>query len=133
MSEENLEVVRRSLDAFSRGDLEAVLDGFAPGFEFHPSGRFMDTQRVYRGREGWVDFWAAFRAAWEGVAINIDRIEDLDDRVLTLGDIRGRGVESGVEVRGEAAWLHTVRAGRIVHLRSFATWNEALEAAGLRE
>ena len=48
MSQENVELARRSLDAFSRGDLEAVLDGFAPGFEFHPSGRFMDTQRVYR-------------------------------------------------------------------------------------
>ena len=29
-------------------------------------------------------------------------------------------------------WLHTLRDGRIVHLRSFATWDEAFEAAGLR-
>jgi ketosteroid isomerase-like protein len=106
--EANLELVRRSIDAFDRGDLEAVLAGFAPEFEFDPSGRFMDTQRVYRGRSGFEEFWATFRAAWKDVRISVDRMEDLGDQVLTLGTIRGTGVESGVEVHGEAAWLHTV-------------------------
>jgi ketosteroid isomerase-like protein len=133
MSQDNLEVVRRSIDAFSRGDLEGVLDGFAPEFEFHPSGRFMDTQQIYRGREGWGEFWAAWRAAWEEITISVERMTDLDDRVLTLGNFNLRGGGSGVEVHAEAAWLHTVKDGRIVHLRSFSTWNEALEAVGLRE
>jgi ketosteroid isomerase-like protein len=134
MSEENVEIVRRGLDAFSRGDLEGVLDDLAPEFEFHPSGRFMDTQQVYRGREGFVDFWGRFRAAWEDIPVSIERIEDLDDdRVLTLGTFHGRGGGSGVEVHGEAAWLHTIKDGLIVHIRSFATWKEGLEAAGLSE
>jgi ketosteroid isomerase-like protein len=133
MSEENVEIVRRDLDAFSRGDLEGVLDDLAPEFEFNPSGRFMDTQRVYRGREGFVDFWGAFRAAWEHITVSIERMEDLDDRVLTLGTFHGRGAGSGVEVHAKAAWLHTIKDGLIVHLRSFATWTEALEAAGLAE
>jgi ketosteroid isomerase-like protein len=133
MSQENVEIVRRSIDAFSQGDLEAVLGDFAPEFEFHPSGRFMDTQQVYRGREGWVDFWAAWRAAWEEITISIERIEGVDDRVLTLGNFHLRGGGSGVEVRAEAAWLHTIKDGRIVHLRSFSTWPEALEAVGLSE
>jgi hypothetical protein len=93
----------------------------------------MDTQQVYRGREGFVDFWRGFRAAWEEITVSIERIDDLDNRVLTLGTFHGRGDESAVEVNAEAAWLHTIKDGLIVHLRSFATWNEALEAAGLRE
>jgi ketosteroid isomerase-like protein len=133
MSQENLELVRRSFDAFGRGDLEGVLDTFAPEFEFDPSGRFMDTQRVYRGRAGMIEFWERFRAAWDDVRVAIDRMEDLDGHVLTLGDIRGTGTGSGAEVRTEAAWLHTVEDGLIVHLRSFSTWREALEAAGLSE
>ena len=32
----------------------------------------------------------------------------------------------------EAAWLHTVRDGLVVGLRTFASWDDALEAAGLR-
>src|SRR5215216_2165741 len=121
MSQENVEIVRRSFDAFSRGDLEGVLDGFAPEFEFHVSGRFMDMPRVYRGREGFVDFWGAFHGVWQGITVSIARIEDLDDRVLTLGSLHGRGGGSGVEVHGEAAWLHTIKDGLIVHLRSFTT------------
>lgn len=49
MSRETVELVRRSVDAFSRGDLDGVRDGLAPEFEFDPSGRFMVTQRVYDG------------------------------------------------------------------------------------
>jgi ketosteroid isomerase-like protein len=49
MSQENVEIVRRGFRAFSQGDLEGVLDDLAPEFEFDPSGRFMDTQQVYRG------------------------------------------------------------------------------------
>jgi hypothetical protein len=53
--------------------------------------------------------------------------------VLTLGTFHGKGGGSGVEVNAEAAWLHTIQDGLIVHLRSFATWKEALETAGLQE
>jgi ketosteroid isomerase-like protein len=104
-----------------------------PSLKFHPSGRFMDTQQVYRGQTGYVEFWDRFRAAWEDIKVSIERIEDLDDRVLTLGTFYGRGSGSGVEVHAQAAWLHTIKDGLIVHLRSFATWKEALAAAGLRE
>ena len=131
VSEENVEIVRRGIDAYNRRDLEAILDDLGPEFEFEPSGRFMDTQRVYRGRAGWVDFWRAFQAAWEKITINVERMEDLGDRVLTLGAFHGTGVGSGVEVRSEAAWIHTVKDGLVVQIRSFATWKEALEAAGL--
>src|SRR5262245_17394908 len=105
MSREDVEIVREPLEAFSRGDLEVILDDLAPEFEFNPSGRFMDTQATYRGREGFVDFSRGFRAAWEEITVSIERIEDLDNRVLTLGTFHGRGVESGVEVNAEAAWL----------------------------
>ena len=129
MSEDNVALVRRSIDAFRHGDLEGVLGTFAPEFEFEPSGRFMDMPRVYRGREGWIEFWNTFRPAWDDVVIQIERMEDLEDRVLTLGRLGGRGGESGVEVDAKAAWLHTVRDGRIVHLRSFTTWADARAAA----
>jgi ketosteroid isomerase-like protein len=133
MSQENLEIVRRGIDAYNRGDLEGVLDDLAPEFGMHPSGRFADTEPVYRGHQGWIDFWNTFQTAWENITISIERIEDLDDRVLTLGTFHGRGRGSGVEVDAESAWLHTIKDGLVVDLRTFATWKEALEATGLRE
>jgi ketosteroid isomerase-like protein len=52
MSEENVENVRRSIDAWNRDDLDGWLAGFAPEAELHTTGRFAD-ERVYRGVRGW--------------------------------------------------------------------------------
>ena len=133
MSEENVEIVRRAFDAYNRGDLQEMLDHIAPESEFRPSGRFMDSQQVYRGREGFVDFWDTFRSPWESLTISIERIEDLGDQVLVLGTFHGEGRGSGVEVSDEAAWLQTIQDGLILHTVTFTNWAEALEAVGLPE
>jgi ketosteroid isomerase-like protein len=126
--ETNVQLVRRSFDAFGRGDLDTLLADLAPAFKFEPSGRFVDTQRVYRGRDGFTEFWHAFRGAWKDIAIHIERMEDLGDRVLTLGYFHGHGGGSGAEITAEGAWLHAVKGGQIVHLRSFSSWAEAQAA-----
>ena len=133
MSQENVEIPRKFFDAYNRGDLEATLDFIAPEFEFRTSGLFMDTESTYLGREGWYEFWHTFRAAWESITVNLKRIEDLGDQVLVLGTFHGRGHGSGVEVTREAAWLVTLRDGLLAQSRTFETWADALEAAGLSE
>jgi ketosteroid isomerase-like protein len=133
MSEGNVEVVRKLFDAYSRDDQQGMLDHLAPEFEFHPSGTFMDTQRVYRGPEGWIEFDHMFRAAWERITISVERVEDLGEEVLVLGTFHGRGRESGVEVTRESAWLQKLRDGLVVQTLAFTTWAEALEANGLSE
>src|SRR5262245_5011342 len=84
MSQENVEIARRNFDAFSRGDLEGALDDLSPEFEFRPSGRFMDTQQTYRGREGYVDFWRGFRAAWEEITTGGYATAGIPPRTLSL-------------------------------------------------
>jgi ketosteroid isomerase-like protein len=133
VSEENVEIVGRSIDASNRGDLEGVLQTLAPEFEMHPSGRFGDTEPVYRGHQGFIDFWNTFQAAWEHVTVDIERTEVLGNRVLSLGAFHGSGRGSGASVEGQGAWLHTMKDGLIVDLRTFASWREALEAAGPSE
>jgi ketosteroid isomerase-like protein len=133
MSQENVELARKLVDAYSRGDLEQTLEHVASEGEFHPSGLFVDTEDVYRGREGWSEFWHRFRAAWETITISVDRIEDLGERVLVLGTFHGKGHGSGVEVTRPSAWLLTFRGSLIAEIWSFADWKEGLEAAGLSE
>ena len=133
MSKENVEIARRFFDAYNRSDLEATLELIAPEFEFRPSGLFMDTKRTYYGREGWTEFWHTFREAWESITVNVKRIEDIGDRVLTLGTFQGRGHGSGVEVTREVAWLGTIRDGMFAQSLTFVSWAAALEAAGLSQ
>ena len=133
VSQQNVEVVRLVFDAYNRGDLQTTLDHVAPEFVFEPSGLFMDTQSVYRGKEGWTEFWHAFRAAWEDITIEVERLEDLGDQVLVLGTFHGRGRGSGVEVTRESAWIQTLSNGLIVHTQTFTSRAEALSAAGLSE
>jgi ketosteroid isomerase-like protein len=133
MAEVSVEMSRKFFDAYNAGDLKATLDLIAPEFEFRPSGLFMDTEKTYRGREGWSEFWHTFREAWESITVNVERIEDLGEQVLVLGTFHGRGHGSGVEVTREAAWIVTLRDGLFAQSRTFVSWAEALEASGLSE
>lgn len=133
MPEENVEIVRRFFDAYNRGDFAATLDLIAPEFEFRPSGLFMDTESTYYGPEGWSEFWSTFQAAWESITVDLERIEDLGDRVLTLGTFHGKGRGSGVAVTREVGWLGTLRDGMLAQSLTFVGWADAVEAAGLSE
>ena len=56
MSQENVELLRRFIEAFNRGDLEAALAlaDAPPEFEFVPSGVLIpDLASVQRGPEGY--------------------------------------------------------------------------------
>jgi ketosteroid isomerase-like protein len=134
MSQENGERYRRSLDAWNRGALEEWLEDITPEWEFVPSGVFPGLDPIYRGREGALELWDAMRGPWdnEGFRFEIERIEDLGETVLALATIRARGKASGVEVALKWAHVVTYRSGH-QQTRNYASWDEALEAAGLRE
>jgi ketosteroid isomerase-like protein len=133
MSQENVELVRQTYEAWNRGDLEWLLDHAAADFEFQTVQLFPDLEAVYRGREGFTQFWKTFREAWKSVVTEVERIEPIgDDRVLALFRFHGRG-RDGVDVKREYAQLFTVEKGVLSRIIGFADWQQALEAAGLHE
>jgi ketosteroid isomerase-like protein len=133
MSEENVELVRQAYEAWNRGDLDWLLDHITPDYEWRTAQLFPDTDAVYRGREGFRQFWNTFREPWETVLIEVERIEPIgDDRVLALLRFHGRG-RDGVEVKVEYANLLTIENGVASENVGFADWQQALEAAGLSE
>ena len=74
-----------------------------------------------------------YEAAFDEARTTPEEFRDLDDRVLMLGRVVGRGRGSGVEVESPTAFLTTLCDGRIVHVKGFLDWDQALEAAGLSE
>ena len=62
MSQENVEVVQRLIQAFNRRDLAAMTRNFAPEIEWTPGGPAAVERAVYQGRDEVSD---GFAATWE--------------------------------------------------------------------
>jgi ketosteroid isomerase-like protein len=132
MSQENVEIVRKVIDAFNRGDLDAWLGFLSPevAWESLPLPGFRD---VYRGRAEAREWIEQLLEVFD-FHLEIDETTALsDDRVLMAVRGRGRGRGSGIPVERpswEVLWLAD---GLITRRQVFWTRDEALQAAGLSE
>jgi ketosteroid isomerase-like protein len=76
-------------------------------------------------------YLAEVRALWDVLEPEGHDYLDLGDRVLVAGRCRVRGRSSGVETNPPSAWVIRVRDGRIASHRVCATWDEAVQLAGV--
>jgi ketosteroid isomerase-like protein len=134
MSQENVDVLRRSLEAFTEGDYEAALSCLAPKGEWeHNIGLGTPMEGTYRGHGEVRRLWESLLEAFEYAHFDIEDMRDLGDEALALGQMTTRGRGSGVDVVSPFGVFAEVRDGLIVRQRFFADRSRALEAAGLRE
>ena len=139
MSQEHVEIVRRSLEAFQR-----ALEGDDPGAAFD-TGLLADDwewvlsnpfegKSVWRGRQEFVEFLRAWTGEFEDFSIRFEQLIDAgDDRVVIIYRQRGTGKGSGVPVEWHGGLISELRDGRVTRTRSYLDPAEALEAAGLSE
>jgi ketosteroid isomerase-like protein len=139
MSQENVSVVRRSFEAFSRGGVEAVISGgfWSPEIVFDPSETGIPGLGVYRGSDEvrffFEDDW--FRAfPFEEWEIEFEELIDAGgDQVFAMSRQHGRGATSGAGAELELANIFTLRDGEVVRVDLYRDREKALEAAGLSE
>jgi ketosteroid isomerase-like protein len=58
---------------------------------------------------------------------------DLGERIVASGRLRARGRASGAEIESPISWIVEFRQGKVVRIRDYLDFDEALEAAGLPE
>jgi ketosteroid isomerase-like protein len=131
MSEENVEIVRRSADAFQRRDFPAVIECFDPDVEYDM--RIRPDGRICRGMDEVQKAFRTWLGTWDDYSINFEEVIDAGDNVVAVFTEAGRGKGSGMNIEQRLATVHTVRDGKIVSVRIFRSKAEALEAAGLPE
>jgi uncharacterized protein len=128
---EDVELVRKVVQAFNRRDIAAMTQMFDPKIEWKPGGPAAVERDLYRGSEqvsaGFVATWEA----WELFHLEESEVRDLGDSILWLGRTQMRGGASQVELDEEFAILFGVRGGKIARIRGFVGWQEAVNAAGL--
>ena len=132
MSEQNVQLVVRLLDAFNERDLDRFAELTTPDFEWSPSMVAIEGE-VFLGREGIETYFGRMIDAWDEFQTIADELRDLGDRVLWLGRLEGRGRVSGVPVSAALDILYDVRGGKISRMRSFLEHDDALHAAGLED
>ena len=130
MSEENVEIVRRVYEGWSRGDFSET-ELFDPEIEFemidwpHPAKS--------RGIEAMAETWLATLAAWEDFRAVPDEVIDHGDNVLVFNSISGRGRGSGADVSALTATVWTVQGGSVVRLALYWDTARAREAVEGRD
>lgn len=133
MSHENVEVVKRVLDAFNRGDLDGMLVEQGAELEWRPAfGGAMLGAASYRGHSGFREYWRDTQGAWGQTFRFVPETFSHDgDTVVVVG--RGEGRAEGVEVGQRFAMLFRLRGGKLVFGQTYTDSSEALRAAGLTE
>ena len=136
MSQENVEIVRRIVQAFAERDRDTATAPLDSRIEWDATRSPADDIRgIYEGLEGVAEFWRRWLSAWRTVETGEPELIDGGDRVLGwFAGQRNVGRHSGIEVRNpEFGLLYTFRGGKIIRVTLYVDRAEALEAAGLSE
>lgn len=125
--EDNVEVVRRGLEAFNRGDIDAILALLDADVEVYSDPDTGNTG-TYHGHRGFIDWTRLWLDAWEEFRIEVREVEAIDDEhLIAITDQTGRGRGSGIEVEQKGvAYAFTVRGGRAVFMGLYFTRENAL-------
>jgi ketosteroid isomerase-like protein len=133
MSEENVEVVRRAIEAFARGDRAAFLDEVDPEVVVQQTAPIPDA-RTYHGHEGLVQVISDWAQVFDDLVMTAEELTDAgNNKVLVRVHQKARGAGSGVPIEFDTWFVYGVGGGKIVRLEMFNYRDKALEAAGLSE
>jgi ketosteroid isomerase-like protein len=129
MSQENVEMVRRSLK-----DVDffwSLLDEYVVWDLRHFAT--VDLDPVYVGREAVIDASRHYWGTWDDYEIDAEEILEVGPSVVVAVHERGRGRGSGAPFEQRWAQVWTFQRGKIVRWELFHDRTQALEAVGLSE
>ena len=134
MSQENVEIVRRSLAAWERGDFDEFVQ------DWHPQSEFFSTfivqgegdGRAFRGSQGMRQYWDEWHSLWD-LSVEVSETRDLGDTVLVIAGLTVRGKGSGVAIESPLAYVIECENGLIRKVRTYLNVTEALKAVRLAE
>jgi ketosteroid isomerase-like protein len=133
MSQENVQSIRESVDAFNQGDKATWLTTIDPEAEMFPATEWPEHAPIH-GAEAIWDFYSEVTAAWEEGQFELGEvIEAGTDKLVANTRREARGKASGAAVAFSYWVATTFRDGKAIRVEWFADQAQALKAAGLRE
>ena len=128
---DNVAVVRRLFEAFSKRDLDAMTELVDPGILFEPAPTFARPHRSYLGHSGMRQYFDDVAATWERLEVNIQEYRHAGSYVLAFGRIYAAGGGSVADDPASCVWR--LENGKVVWGKVFRRRGEALDVVGLSE
>jgi ketosteroid isomerase-like protein len=125
---ERIDVVRRLLDLWRRGDDE-IADGLIAEDVVYANPPDAVDAGDRHGHEGWRGAMSNFGGAFVVTGIDVVALEEVRDRVLVLIDMETRGRGSGLVATRPLGFVFDVQAGRVTRMEWYNGHAAAREAA----
>jgi ketosteroid isomerase-like protein len=129
MSQTSLEIVRGSFEAFADGGLDAIAQSWDAQIDWRAIegapddvGEIQGIDAMRRYYEEWVEMFDDL------TLVPLSLRESADGRVVAEQRVAGRAKLSGAETELVYAVVYSVRDGKIVRGREYATLEEARQA-----
>jgi ketosteroid isomerase-like protein len=129
MSQKNVEIVWRGIQAFKGRDLTRAFSVWSSDAEIDWSRSKGPLKGVYRGHAELERFWGEFWSTFGTIEVQMDGFIQAGADVVIPNSAQLRGRE-GIEVVARSTFVYTVERGQITRLRMFQELADALEAAG---
>lgn len=119
------ELVKQTYEAFSRGDIPAVLDILAEDVQWSAPATLPHGGQ-FRGKSGAMQFFQGMGAAWEALDLDVEGVSEVGDD-LVVGIVRAEGTLRGGGLSGYGAvHVFTIREGKIARFREYTDLDEPL-------
>jgi ketosteroid isomerase-like protein len=136
MSQENVDTIREMFAIVNERGVKAATDAFghllAPDFGLEEATEVPDPAS-YSGRDAFIANMAKLEESFEELRLEPLEVVDFGEKIVVVVSMSGRGRGSSAPVEMTFAQLWSLRDGKAVSLRDYATKAEALEAVGLSE
>jgi ketosteroid isomerase-like protein len=133
MSQENVEIVRRGMEAFNQNDFEGWFAIASTEIKLYPRPEEPGVLTVYEGWDGVMEYLVNWYSQWEDYEGEPVEFLDAGDQVLVVMRERGRLERDRLEVEQEFSHSFKLREGSVVEWRMYDSHEQALEAVGLSE
>jgi ketosteroid isomerase-like protein len=132
MSQDNVEIVRKVYDAWSRSDPSLAFDHLDHEVVWEAIEDAPDAG-TYRGHAGVKRYMDDWLQDFEHFAFELDQPVEVDGRLILEQWGRNRGKGSGLNTEIHYGAIYTFRRGKVFTVKEYNTYAEALEAVGLSE
>jgi ketosteroid isomerase-like protein len=133
MSEQNVEIVRRSNTAFNRRDPDAAFVDYHEDVEWRDLRHSPDASERLRGRDAVRAYWKQWDDAFDEFTAEIEEYIDAGACVVAVTHWRAQGKASGLVLDERSVEVYEFADGKVVRATmGYANKDEALKAVGAK-